>query len=123
MECKYCGEQMIVEGHWFAKDPCDFEEIAYKCPYCESECDWSQPYGEEWYLGDIDKIQYKLKFNKDDLMEYKEKIDCKGNPIHFKHGIILGHYGILGWILNNGEHKIAQSKDWKRFKEMVENAM
>lgn len=125
MECKYRGEEMIRTQHYpkAFDDVYDFEESVFECPNCSSECSYGEPWGYDWTLGNINNIQYKIEFNKNDLMEYKKKVDSKGIAIHFKRGITLGHYGILGWVLNNRKHKIAQSKDWKKFKEMVESAI
>lgn len=49
MDCIYCGEQMSIVKSWRE----EFYEVLWRCPYCHAQCDWSEPYGEEWNEGNI----------------------------------------------------------------------
>ena len=70
-----------------------------------------------------------LVFKKEKLEEYKEQILKTKKVIKFyEQGIILGHFGILGWELSKWEkgpkghwevETKAINRDWDKFKEKI----
>lgn len=67
-----------------------------------------------------------LVFSKDKLEEYKQQIEATKEPIVFwEQRLMMGHYGVLGWILSSKPKKkncivkIVQTKDWNTFKSRI----
>ena len=123
MYCRYCESKMIRTQHYPRADFYDFEESYFICPNCESECSYGEPWGYDWFLGDISKFKSEIEFHKCELNQYRDKILLYKIPIFFEDGFHLSYTKDLGWVASNIDGILFHSNDWKEFKEMVNNEL